>query len=178
MWWYELFGFFLRITWLPALCFILGFILITVEIFNPGFGAPGISGIILLILGIMFTAHSLLEAVVMIMVILIIIGILFFIVFRSASRGKLNNRLILIDRMNKESGFVGRSESPSFLGKEGITTTMLRPAGSVNIDGTRLDVVTDGEFIPKGTKVKVVKVEGMRIVVRKMQQVEESQQGE
>ncbi|NSW90523.1 MAG: hypothetical protein HPY74_07570 [Firmicutes bacterium] len=178
MWWYDLFGFFFRITWLPALCFILGFVLITVELFNPGFGAPGISGIILLILGIMFTARSLLDAIVMILIILIVIGILLFVFLRSASKGRLNNKLILTDRMNKESGFVGRSEPSSFLGKEGITTTMLRPSGSVNINGVRLDVVTDGEFIPKGTKVKVVKVEGMRIVVKKLQQDEELRQNE
>lgn len=172
MWLYELFGFFLRFHWISAICFIIGLILIIVEMFSPGFGVPGISGIILLILGIMFTAQNLLEAIVMVALILIIIGVLLVIFFRLASKGKLNNKIILVDKMNKEAGFVGRSEPGSFLGKEGITVTMLRPSGTVSIDGTRLDVVTDGEFIPKGTKVKVVKVEGIRIVVEKLNEKE------
>jgi membrane-bound ClpP family serine protease len=169
MWLYELFGFLLRFDWISAICFIMGFILIIVEVLSPGFGVPGISGIILLILGIMFTARGFLEAIVMIALVLIIIGVLLVIFFRLASKGKLNNKIILVDKMNKEAGFVGRSEPHSFLGKEGITVTMLRPAGSISIDGTRLDVVTDGEFIPKGTKVRVVKVEGIRIIVEKVE---------
>lgn len=167
MWWYELFGFVFRITWLPALCFILGFVLITFELFSPGFGAPGISGIILLILGIMFTARSLLDAIVMVLIALVIIGIILFFVIRSASKGKLNQKLILSEKMNKEAGYVGRSEPESFLGKEGKAITMLRPSGIVDVDGVRLDVVTDGEFLPKGTRVKVARIEGMRIVVTK-----------
>lgn len=172
MWWYELFGFVYRLTWLPALCFILGFVLITFELFNPGFGAPGISGIILLILGIMFTARSLLDAIVMVLIALIVIGIILFLVIHSASKGKLNKKLILYERMDKEAGYVGRSGPKSFLGKEGTAITMLRPAGIVDIDGVRLDVVTNGEFLPKGTKVKVTKIEGMRVVVTKFSQTE------
>jgi len=172
MWWYELFGFVFRITWLPALCFILGFVLITIELFNPGFGAPGISGIILLILGIMFTARSLLDAMIMVLITLVVIGIILFLVIRSASKGKLNRKLILSERMNKEAGYVGRSEPESFLGKEGTAITMLRPSGIIGVDGVRLDVVTDGEFLPKGTKVKIARIEGMRIVVTKFKQNE------
>lgn len=172
MWWYEVFGFVFRITWLPALCFILGFALITFELFNPGFGAPGISGIILLILGIMFTARSLLDAIVMVLIVLIVIGILLFLVIRSASKGKLNRKLILSEKLNKEAGYVGRSEPESFLDKEGTAITMLRPSGIIDVDGKRLDVVTNGEFLPKGTKVKVVKIEGMRIIVAKLRENE------
>jgi membrane-bound serine protease (ClpP class) len=51
-------------------------------------------------------------------------------------------------------------------GKEGETQTELRPAGIVTIDGAKLDVVTAGEMIERGRRVRVVKVEGNRIVVR------------
>ncbi|NLC69548.1 MAG: hypothetical protein GX754_12375 [Clostridiaceae bacterium] len=167
MWWYELFGFLLRFHWISAICFIIGFILIILEMFTPGFGVAGVSGIILLVLGIMFTARNFLEAIVMIAIVLIIAGVLLAIFFRLASKGKLNNKIILVDKMNKEAGFVGRSEPQSFLGKEGVAVTMLRPSGTINIDGTKLDVVAEGEFIPRGTRVKVIKVEGIRIIVKK-----------
>jgi len=52
------------------------------------------------------------------------------------------------------------------IGKQGVSTTNLRPSGMAEIDGKRIDVVTDGEMIDKGTRVEVVEVEGNRVVVR------------
>lgn len=54
------------------------------------------------------------------------------------------------------------------IGKVGVTFTPLRPAGTVIIDDERLDVVSEGSFTEKDKKVKVVKVEGSRIVVREI----------
>jgi len=176
MWWYEVFGFLLNMTWVPAVCFIVGFLLIIFEMFTPGFGVPGISGIIFLALGVMFTARNLTEALIMTFLVIIIVGVLIFIFFRLAKKGKLNNKIILVDKMNKESGFVGRDENPDLLGKEGITVTMLRPAGTIEINGEKVDVVTEGEFIPKGVMVKVIKVEGLRIVVKKAEENEKLEQ--
>jgi membrane-bound serine protease (ClpP class) len=53
-----------------------------------------------------------------------------------------------------------------FLGKEGLAQTVLRPAGIALIEGKRMDVVTAGENVDKGSRIKVTKVEGNRIVVR------------
>ena len=55
----DLVGLFSNIDFLSAVFFILGFIMIIIEMFHPGFGAPGISGIILLILGIVSVARNL-----------------------------------------------------------------------------------------------------------------------
>ncbi len=52
------------------------------------------------------------------------------------------------------------------LGKEGVAETDLRPAGDVRIDGRKVDVLTDGEYIEAGVRVKVVRVEGARVFVR------------
>ena len=54
------------------------------------------------------------------------------------------------------------------LGKEGIALTVLRPSGTAVINNERLDVVTEGDFIDQNTKITVIKVEGVRIVVRKV----------
>ncbi|MBY6278389.1 NfeD family protein, partial [Symbiobacterium thermophilum] len=54
------------------------------------------------------------------------------------------------------------------VGREGVSLTVLRPAGTAVFDDQRLDVVTEGEFIPAGVPVKIVRVEGTRIVVRAM----------
>jgi membrane-bound serine protease (ClpP class) len=53
----------------------------------------------------------------------------------------------------------------ALLGKEGLAHTTLRPAGTALIDGVRVDVVTRGELIDARTRIKVIAVEGNRVVV-------------
>ena len=53
-----------------------------------------------------------------------------------------------------------------YLGREGQAHTDLRPAGIVIVDGSKIDVVTSGESIPRGRRVRVETVEGNRIVVK------------
>jgi membrane-bound serine protease (ClpP class) len=57
-------------------------------------------------------------------------------------------------------------ERPELLHKTGTALTILRPSGIAQIDGRRVDVVADGTLIEKGATVKVVAVEGLRVVVR------------
>lgn len=58
------------------------------------------------------------------------------------------------------------AEKPELLGQTGVTLNALRPAGTCVINGKRVDVVTEGAFVEKGTTVKVVGIEGLRVVVR------------
>ena len=59
-------------------------------------------------------------------------------------------------------------EKPELLNGTGTALTQLRPSGTASINGQRVDVVTEGGLIERGTKVKVVAVEGARIVVREI----------
>ena len=65
----------------------------------------------------------------------------------------------------KEWHGTDNAKNQELVGKEGISDTVLRPSGFAIIDDERIDVVTQGEMISKGTAVKVVMVEGNRIVV-------------
>jgi membrane-bound ClpP family serine protease len=58
---------------------------------------------------------------------------------------------------------------PELLNGTGVALTQLRPSGTANINGQRVDVVTEGGLIAPGTAVKVVAVEGFRIVVREVE---------
>ena len=89
-------------------------------------------------------------------------------VLHSAARGKLSKTLILKDSLSKESGYIGTEDLEYFVGKEGIALTVLRPAGTAEFDGVRLDVVSEGDYIPKNSRVKIIQVTGRRIVVRKV----------
>jgi membrane-bound serine protease (ClpP class) len=59
-----------------------------------------------------------------------------------------------------------KTEQPQLLNQTGVTYTQLRPSGTALINGKRVDVVTEGALIPRGTPVRVVAVEGLRVVVR------------
>ena len=66
-----------------------------------------------------------------------------------------------------EKGFSSSDEKlKDLLSLEGVSLTPLHPSGIVLIDGKRVDVVTAGNMIAKDTKVKVIEVEGNRVVVR------------
>ncbi|HOQ00237.1 MAG TPA: NfeD family protein [Acetivibrio clariflavus] len=164
----DLVGLFSNIDFLSAVFFILGFILIIIEMFHPGFGAPGISGIILLILGIVSVARNLYDVIILIIIILIVLGIALTFVLYSATKGKLPKNLVLTDSLNKEEGFEGTEDLKFFVGKEGKALTVLRPSGTADFDGVKLDVVSEAEFIQKDAKIKIIKVEGRRIVVREI----------
>jgi len=70
-------------------------------------------------------------------------------------------------RQTASAGYVASEDYTEFLGKSGTATTLLRPSGTAEIDGVKLAVVSEGEFIPAGTSVQVILVQGNRIVVGK-----------
>ncbi|MFZ5351686.1 MAG: NfeD family protein [Bacillota bacterium] len=162
----DIFGFISNLSWISGFLFMLGFILVIVEMHMPGFGLPGISGTILLIMGIFLTAKSLIDALVLIIIILALLGMSLILVLQSATKGRLSKHLILNESLNKESGYIGTEDLEYLLGKEGRALTVLRPSGTGDFDGVRLDVVTEGEYIEKDENIRIIKVQGRRIVVK------------
>jgi len=71
-------------------------------------------------------------------------------------------RLFISQRTVGEIG----TEKPELLNQNGTALTPLRPSGAAIINGKRVDVITEGPFVERGSPVKVVAVEGMRVVVR------------
>ena len=163
----EIFGFLAKMSWLPALCFLAGFILVIFEMFYPGFGVAGISGSVLLFLGVLFMANTLIEAVILLLIIFAILGAMLTFVLHSASRGRLS-KMILSSKESRDLGYVGTEDLDYFLNKEGVSASILRPSGTADFNGVKLDVVTQGEFLQKGTPIEVIKVEGRRIVVKEI----------
>lgn len=162
----DVLSFIFSIHPVPAICFILGLILLIFEMFHPGFGFPGISGLVLLVVGVILSARTLTEALILVVIILALLGVALTFVLHSASKGFIKKKLVLSHSSKKESGYIGTEDLKYFLGKEGTAVTILRPAGTANFDGVKVDVVTEGDFVAKGAQVKVIKVEGRRIVVR------------
>ena len=165
----DIFNFMSQISMIQALVLIIGVILVIVEMFHPGFGAPGITGTILIIIGIALIAETIQQALILIILIIAILGIALSIILHSATKGKLSKSpLILKHSQNKDTGYIGINDLEFFLGKEGISSTVLRPSGVADFDGVKIDVVSEGAFISQNRKVKVIKVIGRSIVVREV----------
>lgn len=150
------------------ICLAAGLGLLVVEMFVPGFGVPGISGIALLIASVvlMWLKAGALAAVGLVVIIMALAAILLSVSLKSAANGRLSrSRFILKDRESAEEGYTAASDMNIFVGCEGEARTVLRPSGIVEFDGVRLNVVSDGEFVAQGARVKVVRVDGNRIVV-------------
>ncbi len=60
-------------------------------------------------------------------------------------------------------------EGEPLLGKVGRSLTDLRPAGVIELEGRRLDVITSGDYIARGAQVKVIEIKGNRVVVERLE---------
>lgn len=155
---------------LPAvLCALVGIGLLVVEAFVPGFGVAGISGIALEIaaVALMYRSHGVMAAAVMGLVALTFAALALTLSMRSAAKGRLSRSgMILHATEDAEAGYVASDDMQVFLGREGEAVSALRPSGIAVLDDVRLNVISDGDYIPAGTKVQVTRVEGSRVLVR------------
>ena len=149
-------------------CYVVGSGLLILEAFIPGFGVAGTLGIILEIAGIVLTNtyHGLAWSLGATFLVLLFVGTVIFLTYRSAKKGRLSKSAFILS----DSESSAASSVPSlqdWLDREGTAVTALRPAGSVEIDGTRLNASTAGEFLPRGTAVQVIGVQGDHLLIRK-----------
>lgn len=147
---------------------VIGLIFLFLEIFIPG-GILGVAGLVLLSTGIFLTADSVLQGVAYVCAFLLVLGILVALSFRFPKTRRFWKRFSLYTKLSNDEGYVApKKDLEEYVGSEGIALSPLRPAGVAEFQGTRLDVVTEGGFIEINSKVKVIAVEGTRVVVRKV----------
>lgn len=147
---------------------VLGVFLLALEVFViPGFGVSGILGMAALITGIFLVTDSLIEGLLYTGAALIVLGIITYMSFRSPRTRRLWQKFTLSTRQTSKGGYVApKAQYETYLGRVGIALTQLRPAGTADFDGDHLDVVTEGGFIKPGAMIRVLAVEGTRIIVR------------
>ncbi len=169
---------------LALLLFILGLVLLGVEIFVlPGFGVCGISGILFLLAGLgLVTMEKVPDTTTEWVAfgtrtsyyLFALIGALVFafLIAKFLPQVPGANRLLLAPPPDAPASAApelpGASAAAELLGAIGTTTTALRPAGVVRFGDQFVDVVSDGGFVPTGTRVQVIAVEGTRIVVKEV----------
>lgn len=149
------------------LLFIAGFILVGIEMVVPGFGFPGISGIICLIAGILLTAKDIEQGLTITVIVVVILAVMLTVVMMVLKRVK--SPIVLEEKLQQEQGFLNASDLEYLVGKEGITTTDLKPSGKCRVDGVEFDVRSEGNFLKKGTKVRISRIHEKNIMVSSLE---------
>ncbi|MBH0229918.1 nodulation protein NfeD [Halobacillus yeomjeoni] len=157
---------------------VLGIALIIAELFLPG-GIAGIAGIVAIVSSLMLSSADMGHMALSIGISLIVTIIVSIILFKTLGMEKgFFRHIILNDATSTEKGYVSSASRLELIGMVGKTLTPLRPAGTAEFDGERLDVVTEGNFIAANQRVKVLKTEGSRIVVREFHEEQNEEEKE
>lgn len=158
----------LNYDWLALRLFALGAGLLFLELFIPGFGICGVLGITSIVASFYFGlggSQDTLKLLAVGMVVVIALSCLF---LKFLPHNRVWQKLTL-KHSEKHDVKLETADLSSFIGKQGITASALRPSGVATINGKRLPVVTSGEFLESGTVVVVTAIEGRKIIVQKEQ---------
>ena len=154
-------------SWVILAVFLIGIILLLVEMFVPGFGVPGILGIIAIFASIVLASSSIEQALMSIVIAILLTIIAGVLIFKYAPRNnKFFDRITLSTSLSTKGGYISTADYSEYVGKTGVAISPLRPSGSIEIDGRKLDAVSEGDFIERDEQIKVIKVEGSRIIVK------------
>jgi len=170
--------------WGELLLALGGVALLLLEFFViPGFGFAGILGIVALLAALVMsvvgsgaTPEFFMLSAGRILLSLLVAVLASFLLLRFMPRTPFGRRLILDTGLGAGQEYGSAPERDMrWLGKRGRTSSPLRPAGIADIEGTRVDVVSEGELIEPGTPVQVARVDGNRIVVRRITNINEKE---
>jgi membrane-bound serine protease (ClpP class) len=155
--------------WESLVLLAAGIILLLLEVVIPG-GILGVIGIAAIIVAVFLSAASFQMALVSIFVSLVVTVVGSFFVYKYWGYRGVLKKLVLNDATHSHLGYLSNVNREELLGLEGEAQTTLRPAGIGIFDNERLDVVSEGGYITKGKKIKIVKTEGSRVVVRELKE--------
>ncbi|RDW19234.1 hypothetical protein CWR48_09325 [Oceanobacillus arenosus] len=147
---------------------LLGIGLIILELFIPG-GIVGLLGTAAILGSLFMSGYSISHMAMSIAIAFIVAIIVGVILFRRIGLDKgVFKHIILRDQTTTELGYVSSVGRLELIGLEGVAVTPLRPSGIGLFNDERIDIVTEGSFIDKDKPIKVIKAEGIRVVVKEV----------
>jgi membrane-bound serine protease (ClpP class) len=164
------------VGWEELALIVTGSALLALEVFViPGFGVAGVLGAILLFLGLTLslvgqgvTFRGLVEAAGQIALAALLALAGGVVLLRALPHLPFGRRIVLKTGLGEGGGDARPSQgAPIRAGARGTALSPLRPAGIAEIAGTRTDVVSDGEYVPSGEPIEVIRLDENRIVVRR-----------
>lgn len=166
--------------WGSFVLIAVGLVAIFAELLIPAFGIIGVAGLGSVIAAVVFAynEHGQGPGTLVLAVALLSTPLALYFGLKSFPRTFIGKRLILNDSFDRDSGYTSYTDGNyrNLVGKEGRARTTLRPSGMAEIEGERLSVVSSGEFIEHDAPIRVVRVEGSRVVVRRSS-THDSEQG-
>ncbi len=165
------------ITPLDTVLLVLGLLLCTGEVLVPGFGVLGVSGLVFTSCGAVLSAPTPEMGAATILTALIAGALVGALLWRGGVRSSWIEQTVLHASLTSEGGYLSRvNPDESYLHRTGVALSNLRPAGTISIDGERLDAQSRGDFIDQGSRVEVIDVANGRLTVRVLRNMEVSEQ--
>lgn len=150
--------------WVELSLALIGIVLMIIEAFVPGFGIFGAGGVIAVGASIFLAVPSADLAWQYLMWTALAFMVALFGVVRAIGKRGLGKALTLSD--SAKTWTSPRTDASNLIGQVGKSLTVLRPAGTAQFGDQKLDVVTEGDYVGVGQRVKIMRVEGTRVVVR------------
>ncbi len=152
---------------IPIALILVGVGLIIAEVYLvPGFNVVGIIGALMLLfaIGFSFTEAGFLGGALTLAGAVVVSGTTFYFLWQTGAW----DRFVLSTNLRKDDHLIAREseQRARYLGKTGVAVSPLRPTGIAEIDGERIEVVTEGEFISSGSDIRVVAMDRRRYFVR------------
>jgi membrane-bound serine protease (ClpP class) len=162
--------------WEEVLLLGLGMIALAVEVFIiPGFGVAGVMGLLAIVASMVLalmggypTPGDVAQALAVLGASLFITAAVIYAWLRHLPNSGRFSGLLLKGAGHRDDGFTTAPSRPELVGRDGTALTDLRPSGTARIGEERIDVVTEGEYVPQGSRVQVVQSDGYRHVVRRV----------
>jgi len=153
-------------TWeiLGLVLLIAGFLLVGIELVVPGFGLPGISGILCLGAGIILTADTVEQGITITIIVVVILAVM--VTIGMTLLKKVKQPFVLTDELKADRGLLNSQDLDYLVGKSGVAATDLRPGGKCDIEGVIFDVRTEGNYISKGVAVRIKEIREKSIIVQ------------
>jgi membrane-bound serine protease (ClpP class) len=131
----------------------------------PGHGFAGILGVLALMAAVVlsFGFGLFMDASEAISIAIVTTVVAFAIFVRFYPESAFFKRIVFKEAQGAD--YVASRDFSDLVGQAGFATSFLRPAGVASIDGRRIDVLTEGDFVPAGSPIVVTRVEGARIFV-------------
>ena len=151
---------------MTILTFVMGITLLAIEIFIPSFGVIGIAGLILTMYSVMDSFASTQMGFLILIVSALAIILTVTIYVKLGFDRNLFDRFILKNTNSSQRGYNSKNNHSVLIGKSGVTKTILRPTGRIEVEGNAYDAKSDSDFIGKDREVEVVAIKDGHIIVK------------
>jgi membrane-bound ClpP family serine protease len=147
---------------------LLAFLLVAAELFVPTHGVLTIFATLAAI-GSVWLAYLSTPAMgfVFAAVLLLTTPVVFYMAIRIYPHTAVGKKVLLSQPVASLQGFKDESARlEQLVGRQGVAQSLLRPSGTIEVDGQRIDAMAESDMIPAGATVEIIKVSGLKVLVK------------